>query len=152
MTLAFARVSISTRRKLTSILLAVAVFALLGGLTTLAQGRPVVFGILNAIVVGTGVGLFEEFYVQTLRGRWMRSIHPLRSIAIYTLVVVLMFIVSINLTHILLYRFYHLPVPYNRLPFIMPVIIVFSVIGILVIRAVHFIGVENLFHLIVGTY
>jgi len=36
MVLAFARISISTRRKLTSILLAVAIFALLAGLATLA--------------------------------------------------------------------------------------------------------------------
>jgi adenylate cyclase len=152
MTSAFARVSISTRRKLTSILLAVAIFALLAGLTTLAQGRPVVFGILNAILVGTGVGLFEEFYVQTLRGRWMRSIHPLRSILIYTIIVVIMFVVAVNLTHLLLYRFYHLPVPYSRLPFIIPVIIIFSIIGIVVMRSVHFIGIETLFHLMVGTY
>jgi adenylate cyclase len=149
---AFARVSISTRRKLASILLAVAVFALLAGLTTLAQGRPVVFGILNAVLVGTGVGLFEEFYVQTLRGRWMRSIHPLRSIAVYTLFVVIMFLVSVNLAHILLYPFYHLPVPYSRFPFVIPVVVGFSVIGILVIRTVHFVGIEHLFHLMVGTY
>jgi hypothetical protein len=36
MALAFARISISTRRKPTSILLAVAIFALLAGLATLA--------------------------------------------------------------------------------------------------------------------
>src|SRR5271170_912872 len=152
MAMALTRVSISTRRKLTSILLAVTVFALLAGLTTVAQGRPVAFGILNAVVVGTGVGLFEEFYVQSLRGRWMRSIHPLRSIVVYTVFVVTVFLVSINFTHLLLYRFYHLPVPYGRLPFVIPIIIIFSVIGILVIRTVHFIGIETLFHLMVGTY
>src|SRR5208282_4437273 len=141
------RVAISTRLKLTSIILAVTVFALLAGLTTVAQGRPVAFGILNAIVVGTGVGLFEEFYVQSLRGRWMRSIHPLRSIAVYTLFVVIMFFLSINITHILLYNFYHLPVPYGRLPFIIPVIIIFSVVAVAVMHSVHFIGIETLFHL-----
>jgi hypothetical protein len=87
MALAFARISISTRRKPTSILLAVAIFALLAGLATLAQGRPVVFGVLNAIFVGTGVGLFEQYYVQNLRGRWIRNLHSLLSIFIYTFVV-----------------------------------------------------------------
>ena len=152
MALASSRVSISTRRKLTSILLSVAIFAVLAGLTTVAQGRPVIFGISNAILVGTSVGLFEEFYVQTLRGRWMRSIHPLRSIALYAVFVVIIFMISINLTHILLYKFYHLPVPYNRFPFLIPVIIIFAVIGIVVMRSVHFIGIETLFHLMVGTY
>src|SRR5215470_17253519 len=152
MEIAFAPMSISTRRKLTSIVLAVVIFASLAGLTTRASGRPILFGVLNAIMVGTGVGLFEEFYVQTLRGRWMRSLHPLRAILIYTFVVVLIFIVAINVTHFLLWPIYQLPVPYARLPFILPVVIAFSVIGIVVMRTVHFIGIEILFHLTVGTY
>ncbi len=152
MAFAFARVSISTRRKLTSILLAVTIFALLAGLATLAQGRPLIFGVLNAIFVGTGVGLFEEFYVQSLRGRWIRSIHPLRSILVYTAVVAILFVISINFSHLLLRRWYPSPVPYGRLPFILPVVISFSVIGILVMRAAHFIGIETLFHLMIGTY
>jgi adenylate cyclase len=148
----FTPISISTRRKLTSILLAVVIFALLAGLATRAGGRPAIFGVLNAIFVGTGVGLFEEFYVQSLRGRWMRNIHPLRAIPIYTAVVVVMFLIAVNLTHLLLWPFFALPVPYARLPFVLPVVIAFSVIGIVVMRTVHFIGIETLFHLTVGTY
>ena len=152
MELAFTPVSISTRRKLTSILLAVVIFAVLAGMATRANGRPVIFGIFNAILVGTGVGLFEEFYVQSLRGRWMRNIHPLHSIVIYTTVVVLMFVAAINLTHLLLWPFYQLRVPYSRLPFLLPVVIAFSIVGIVVMRTVHFIGIETLFHLTIGTY
>ena len=152
MKFASVRVSISTRRKLTSILLAVVIFTFLAGLTNLARGRSVIFGSVNAILVGTGVGLFEEFYVQTLRGRWMRSIHPLRSILFYTVVVGMMFILTTNLTHLILYPFYDSPVPYSRLPYVLPIFIALSVVGIVVIRAVHFIGVETLFHLMVGTY
>jgi adenylate cyclase len=74
------RLSISSRRKLTSILLAVAIYASLTVLTTSVLGRPVINGVLNAIFVCTGVGLFEEFYVQSRRGRWLRSMHPLKSI------------------------------------------------------------------------
>jgi len=61
MEFSFTPLSISTRRKLTSILLAVAIFAILAGLVTRAGGRPIMFSVLNAIVLGTGVGLFEEF-------------------------------------------------------------------------------------------
>ena len=82
----------------------------------------------------------------------MRSIHPLRSIILYTIIITLMFVISAHLAHLLLYPFYYLPVPYNRLPFVLPVVIVFSVIGIVVMRTVHFIGIETLFHLMVGTY
>jgi adenylate cyclase len=147
-----ARISISTRRKLLSILLAVAIFAVLAGLTTLAQGRPAAFGVMNAILVGTGVGLFEQFYVQSLRGRWIRGIHPLASIAIYTIVVAVMFVVAINLAHLILYPLYPTPVPWRRLPFVVPIVVAFSVIGIVVMRVVHFIGIDTLFHLMIGTY
>lgn len=152
MAFGLAPISISTRRKLTSILLAVTIFAVLAGLATLAQGRPVAFGVLNAILVGTGVGLIEQYYVQSLRGRWIRNIHPLLSVLIYTLVVGLLFFIAVNLSHLLLYPWYRSPVPYGRLPFILPVVIAFSVIGIVVMRAVHFIGIETLFHLMIGTY
>src|SRR5713226_10040152 len=108
MEFAFTTLSISTRRKLTSILLAVAIFALLAGLATRASGRPMIFGILNAIFVGTSVGFFEEFYVQSLRGRWIRNIHPLRAIVIYTTIVVILFIIAINVTHLLLWPVYQL--------------------------------------------
>lgn len=152
MAFAFARVSISTRRKLTSILMAVTIFALLAGLVTLAEARPVAFGVVNAILVGTGVGLFEQYYVQSLRGRWIRSIHPLLSILVYTAMVAILFVIAVNLSHLLLHPWYPTPVPYGRLPFILPVVIAFSVIGIVVMRAVHFIGIETLFHLMIGTY
>jgi adenylate cyclase len=152
MDFAFAPLSISTRRKLISIFLAVAIFAVLAGLATVANGRPVVFGVINAILVGSGVGLFEEFYVQSGRGRWIRSIHPLRAILIYTIIVVVLFLVSIHFTHLLLWPFFHSPVPYARLPAVIPIVIAFSVIGVVVMRAVHFIGIETLFHLTVGTY
>ncbi|HTV46644.1 MAG TPA: adenylate/guanylate cyclase domain-containing protein [Stellaceae bacterium] len=152
MSFAFTRMSISTRRKLLSILLAVAIFAVLAGLSTLAKGRPLAFGVLNGIFVGTGVGLFEEYYVQSLRGRWFRSLHPLLSIIVYTAVVVALFVFAINLTHFLLRHIYPSPVPYARLPFVLPNVILYSVIGIVVMRAVHFIGIDTLFHLMIGTY
>jgi adenylate cyclase len=144
--------SISTRRKLVSILLAIAIFAFLVVLTTLAVGRPIVFASIDAILVGLGVGLFEEFYVQTLRGRWLRRMHPLASIGVYTLVVVVMFLVAIHLSHLMLGRLDDLPIAYARLPFAIPLFVVFSVIGVIVMRVVHFIGVETLLHLTVGTY
>src|SRR5208282_3073566 len=100
----FVPFSISTRRKLLSILLAVTIFAVLAGLTTLAVGRPVVFGVMDAILINTAVGIFEEFYVQTLRGGWIRSMHPLRSALAYTMVVVIFYLVAMHLAHLILGR------------------------------------------------
>jgi hypothetical protein len=152
MALALAAVSISTRRKLTSILLSVTIFALLVWLTTLAIGRPVIFGIIHAIFVGTGVGFFEEFYVQSPRGRWLRSMHPVRSIFLYTIVVLTLYVIAVHLSHVVLWRFEDLAIAYRKLPIAIPIVMVFSVIGIMVMRTVHFIGIETLFHLMLGTY
>jgi adenylate cyclase len=144
--------SISNRRKLASILLAVVIFAVLAGFAASANGRPVTFAVLDAIFVGGGVGLFEQFYVQSLRGRWIRSIHPLRAIVVYTIVVVILFLIAIHFTHLLLLPFSGRGVPYSKLPMMVPVVVAFSVIGIVVMRTIHFIGIETLFHLTLGTY
>src|ERR1700745_2587615 len=125
MSLSFARVSISTLRKLTSILLAVTIFALLAGLTSFATRGSVVYAIMDSIFVGTGVGLFEQFYVQSLRGRWLRSMHPLLSISIYTAVVALLFVAAIHLSHLLTGQLDTLPLAYRRLPFALPLVIAF---------------------------
>lgn len=152
MRLALVPLSISNRRKLASILLAVVIFAVLAGFAASANGRPVTFAVLDAIFVGGGVGLFEQFYVQSLRGRWIRSIHPLRAIVVYTIVVVILFLIAIHFTHLLLLPFSGRGVPYSKLPIMVPIVVAFSVIGIVVMRTIHFIGIETLFHLTLGTY
>jgi len=149
---ALSHVSISTRRKLSSILLAVAIFASLAGLTSFATHGFVVYAILDSIFVGTGVGLFEQFYVQSLRGRWLRSMHPLLSISIYTAVVALLFVIAVHLSYLLTGQLDTLLRAYRRLPFALSLVIALSVIGIVVMRTVHFIGIETLFHLMIGTY
>jgi adenylate cyclase len=45
-----------------------------------------------------------------------------------------------------------LAIAYRKLPIAIPIVMVFSVIGIMVMRTVHFIGTETLFHLMLGTY
>src|SRR6516162_3411929 len=152
MKLALSHVSISTRRKLSSILLAVTIFALLAGLTSFATRGSVIYAIIDSIFVGTGVGLFEQFYVQSLRGRWLRSMHPLLSISIYTAVVALLFVIAVHLSYLLTGQLDTLLRAYRRLPFALSLVIALSVIGIVVIRTVHFIGIETLFHLMIGTY
>ena len=146
------RVTISTRRKLISITMASIIFAALAGLSTLAMSRPLEFSVSNAILTGIGVGVFEEFYVQTLRGRWLRGMHPLRSILVYTGVVVVIYLAALHLSHVFLGHWAQLPVVYRRLPVAIPMFVGFSIVGILVMRVVHFIGAETLFHLMVGTY
>jgi class 3 adenylate cyclase len=142
----------TTRRKVVAVIVAAAIFACLGAVTTLAIGRPVELGVTNALLIGTGVGVFEEFYVQTERGTWMRDMHPLHSIPIYTGVIVVLYVVSIHLSHLLLGRLDDLPVVYRRFEYGLAFFTLFSLVGILMMRVIHFVGLETLFHLLVGTY
>ena len=148
-------ISHSTRQKLQSITMAGVIFAVLAGLATIAIGRPLKYGVGDGILTGIGVGAFEEFYVQTLRGRWLRAMHPLRSIFVYMLVVVLIYLAALHITHLILGRWdnwFELPVVYRRLHFAILTFTLFSIIAISAMRVVHFIGIDNLFHLMVGTY
>jgi len=144
--------SVSVRRRLASILLAVAIFAFLTWLVALADGRPVDVGVTNALLIGAGVGAFEEFYVQSLRGRWLRSMHPLASMLVYAGVVTAIYLVATHLSHLVLGRLDDLPITYRRLPILIPLFIAFSIVGIAAMRIVHFVGIETLFHLMAGTY
>ena len=142
----------STRRKLASVLVAMAIFACLGTVTTAAVGRPIELGAANALLIGLGVGLFEEFYVQRPRGNWLRAMHPVRSIAVYIAVIVVLYFLAVHVSHLLLDRLDDLPTVYRRLPYGVAFFTLFSVVGVLMMRVVHFIGLETLFHLTVGTY
>jgi len=136
------------RRKLSSVLVATGIFACLGAVTTAAVGRPVEIGTMNAVLIGTGIGLFEEFYVQSPRGNWIRAMHPLRAISIYVVVVVALYFVALHVTHLLLGRLDDLPVVYRRLPYGLAFFTTFSVAGILMMRVTHFIGLRTLFDLL----
>ncbi|MBV8697267.1 MAG: adenylate/guanylate cyclase domain-containing protein [Bradyrhizobium sp.] len=142
----------TARRKALFVLVTMVIFACLGFVTTLAAGRPLELGLSNAILIGFGVGLFEEFYVQSKRGRWLRNMHPLRSIPVYIGVIILFYIASAHLTRALLGRLDDLPTLYRRLPYGIAFFTIFSLVGVLMVRVIHFIGLENLFHLTVGTY
>jgi adenylate cyclase len=142
----------TTQHKLVSALAAAGIFACLGGITTLAAGRPLELGLSNAILIGIAVGLFEEFYVQSQRGSWLRSMHPMRSISVYVAVILIFYVVTAHVTRLLLGRLDDLPTFYRRLPYVLVFFIMYSVVGVLTMRVIHFIGLRTLFHLIAGTY
>ena len=142
----------TTRRKLAAVLMAMIIFACLGAVTTAAVGRPVEIGAFNAVLIGAGIGLFEEFYVQGSRGNWMREMHPLRTIFIYILVVIVLYLIAVHVTHLVLGRLDDLPVVYRRLPYGITFFTTFSIVGILMIRVAHFIGLRTLLDLMIGTY
>src|SRR5215470_9211508 len=135
----------STRRKLASIFVAIAIFTCLGAMTTAAVGRPVEIGTANAVLIGLGVGLFEELYVQRARGNWLRAMHPVRSIAIYVAVIIVLYFIAVHVTHLLLNRLDDLPTVYRRLPYGLTFFTIESVAGVMMMRVVHLIGLDTLY-------
>jgi adenylate cyclase len=144
--------TMTTRRKLAAVLMAIVIFACLGAVTTAAVGRPVEIGTLNALLIGAGIGLFEEFYMQSPRGNWLRAMHPLRVILIEILVVMVLYLIALHITHLVLNRLDDLPVVYRRLPYGIAFFTAFSIPGILMMRVAHFIGLRTMLDLIIGTY
>lgn len=144
--------SLNMRHKLASVAVAMSIFACLGAVTTAAVGRPVEIGTTNAVLIGLGVGLFEEFYVQGARGNWLRAMHPLRAIPVYVAVIVVLYFIAVHISHLILNRLDDLPTVYRRLPYGLSFFTAFSIVGVLMMRVIHFIGLDTLFHLIVGTY
>ena len=142
----------TTRRKLAGVLMAAVIFGCLGAVTTAAVGRPIEIGTMNAILIGAGIGLFEEFYVQGPRGNAIRAMHPMHSIFIYILAVMVLYLVAPRITHVVLGRLDDLPVVYRRLPYGLAFFAAFSIVGILMMRVAHFIGLRTLLDLVIGTY
>ncbi len=145
-------VSPSSRRKLLSILIVIAIFTVLVGLTAVALGHRIQVALTTAIFVGAGVGFFEEFYVQTSRGIWLRSMHPLLSIPIYTVVVMVFVVAAIAVSRLLIWPPHELPKLFSLLAIAIPVLTTVSVVAVLAMRVVHFLGIGTLFALILGTY
>jgi adenylate cyclase len=82
----------------------------------------------------------------------MREMHPLRAIFIYILVVIVLYLIAVHVTHFVLGRLDALPVVYRRLPYGITFFTTFSIVGILMIRVAHFIGLRTLLDLVIGTY
>jgi adenylate cyclase len=78
--------------------------------------------------------------------------HPLRSIFVYILVVIALYLVALHVTHLVLGRLDDLPVVYRRLLYGTAFFTAFSVVGILMMRVAHFIGLRTLLDLLIGTY
>ena len=108
-------ISRTTRQKALFVLVAAFIFACLGVVTTRAAGRPLEIGVSTAVLIGLGIGLFEEFYVQSPHGDWLRNMHPLRSIPVYVGVIILFYVIATHLAHVLLGRLNDLPTLYRRL-------------------------------------
>lgn len=113
-----------------------------------------------AAVLGTGlaISLFEEFYVQGRPGRWLRAMHPAKSIALYSLLIVVFAMTVMMANKTLLGRFHGAPAAsqlVHTMPpllVVLPLLFVVAITAIMTLRIVGYLGARNLFHLMIGKY
>ena len=153
------KISPSLRKKLVAVLVATVLFVLLAilfvSLLDLFFDLSFVSGFQVAVggfFLGLFVSLFEEFYVQGRYGRWMRAIHPLKSILVYTGIVLAMYLVVTHVNYAIFGRWANLHEAYALLPVVMPLVVLIAIAAITLIRVVGFLGAKNLLYLMTGKY
>lgn len=144
--------SISLRKKLFSIVLSTGIFVSLSMVFATILRVPLVQTAVGATAMGLMVSGFEMFYVQGHRGRWLRAMHPIKSIMIYSAVIMIFFLIVMHLNHFAFGRWHLLGNTYARLPTIVPVLFVVSITAIMVLRIIGYLGARNLFYLLIGRY
>jgi len=136
--------------------------------TTLFTGLAIVFVIViggvperaatAALGTGLAISLFEEFYVQGRPGRWLRAMHPAKSIALYSLIIVVFATTVMMANRTLLGRFHGAPATSELahtmppLLIVLPLLLAVAVAAIVALRVVGYLGGRNLFYLMIGKY
>lgn len=138
--------------KFVAISVATLVIVMLAMMMAAVVRIPVENALIGGGLAGFLIGVFEEFYVQSVRGKWLRTIHPLTSLVVYGAVVVGFFFIAQHAMHGILGTWHELSKAYARLPIILPAFFIIAIIGVLVIRVIGFIGARDLFSLMIGRY
>ena len=158
---------LSVRNKLFAVTFSTLVFSGLGILAVmvmrgdLERAAPVIIGL------GLTLSLFEEFYVQGRAGRWLRAMNPAVSLLIYALVITV-FAVTVMVT-VRTYMGHMMDAPPSehmhdmksmpamgmgapRMAVVFPALFAISILTIMTLRIVGYLGAVNLMHLMLGTY
>ncbi len=144
--------SISLRKKLFSIVLSTGIFVSLAMVFAAILRVPLDQSAVGATAMGLMVSGFEMFYVQGHRGRWLRAMHPIKSIMIYSAIIMIFFLIVMHLNHFAFGRWHLLGNTYARLPTIIPLLFVVSIAAIMMLRIIGYLGARNLFYLLIGRY
>ena len=79
---------LSLCNKLIAVCFSTAVFSCLALIIVVIAGGLLERVTIIVPTIGFAIGLFEEFYVRGPRGRWLRAMHPAKSVLIYSLLIV----------------------------------------------------------------
>jgi len=139
-------------RKGGSVLIGATVFVVIGVIVGRAIGAPTANALFVAAYVGLSIGVFEVFFVQSKAGNRFRALNPLVHTALYGLVILVVYALGILLVAWLVAPPDQASAIYGRIPRSMPAVFAITVITVLVLRIVSFLGARNLYALLIGRY
>ena len=142
----------STRRRLGAVAFATAVFTVIGLALAFALEMPLNLALIGAPALGLLISAFEIFYFQARRGRWLREMHPLKSILIYDLTLVGFGVMLQHFNYLVHGRMSELPAMYARYPVVIPAFLGAALVVILIVRVIGFVGGRNILYLLMGKY
>jgi class 3 adenylate cyclase len=149
---------LSLRNKLIAVSFSTIVFTGLALIFVLLLGGTLERAVFVLPGIGFSISLFEEFYVQGRPGRWLRSMHPAKSIAIYGFLIVAFAVTVMLIVRTALGPLHEIGVISEQLHtmpsflLILPALFAISIIAIMLLRIVGYMGAKNLFNLMIGKY
>ncbi len=149
---------LSLRNKLIAVCFSTTVFTGLMTIFAIIVGGVLERATIIVPSIGFVISLFEEFYVQGRPGRWLRAMHPAKSILVYSLLIVVFAMTVMMVTRALLgppHEAGAMSEQLNTMPpllIVVPVMFAISITAIMTLRIVGYLGAKNLFHLMIGKY
>jgi class 3 adenylate cyclase len=149
---------LSHRNKLFAVCFSTMVFTGLMIIFVIIIGGELGRATIIVLSIGFVISLFEEFYVQGRSGRWLRAMHPAKSIVVYSLLIVGFAMTMMVVVRALLGPLFGAEMMSERpdtMPSMLiglPVMFAISVTAIMTLRIVGYLGGKNLIQMIIGKY
>jgi len=149
---------LSLRNKLIAVCFSTTVFTSMAIIFVVIVGGMLERATIVMLGIGLVISLFEEFYVQGRPGRWLRAMHPAKSIVVYSLLIVVFAMTVMMVARVLLgppHEAGAMSEQLNTMPpllIVVPVMFAISITAIMTLRIVGYLGAKNLFHLMIGKY
>jgi len=141
-----------TLNRWTAVVISTIVFSAASMFVARALDLAMGYMLIGAPVLGLCISSFEVFYFQADRGRWLREMHPLKSNLIYILILTGLFLAVHHANYAVRGRWDELALVYDRYPAAIPALLAVSLLAVMVLRVISFIGGKNIFALLVGKY
>jgi adenylate cyclase len=140
------------RKRLAAVVISTIVFSIASMIVAHALDLATGYMLIGLPLLGLCISSFEVFYFQANRGRWLREMHPLKSNAIYILILTGLFLVVQHANYAIRGRWDELTSVYERYPVVIPVLLGISLLAVMVLRIINFVGGRTIFYLLVGKY